>query len=500
MKKESETGKIYISGVDKWGRPVVIFDNSVQNTNCTTDQLNFLSWNLEYACRMMPLTVDKYVVFMNLEMFSIFATPSMAATKESIFMLCSAFPERLGHCVCYKPPSLFHTFFNTLKGLIDPRTANKMVFITGDVSEGSPNDNLMRDIIGDDWKTLTGAEQPVLVPNCSPGYDHSVYWPMNMRRLKEVMASECLKIETYQDNDSRALDASVGSEADDGEPKEVTAFTKPNTQSFTVPLGRMVKGGESNMKSGGNSLRISTAGGGGGAGSSVGSGSYANGDRAMMSRERNDATETDGGDSRRSTMTSASQFAVAPVWDEASDRCVCCFRQFGVIHRCHHCRQCGATVCSACSRRRVVLGYARYRGTRQRVCDNCFDEIVRDSNSFDASTPTSPPTTATLSSSSQLVHKSYSSSSLPTSSPRTSTSTRAVSPGTPTAARPRSGSVATQLALSAASPSKPSSPPTATAKANKRRVGLKMKIMLDNIDNLNEEIHLECEVCECGDF
>jgi hypothetical protein len=30
--KESETGKIYISGFDQWGRPVVVFDNAAQNT------------------------------------------------------------------------------------------------------------------------------------------------------------------------------------------------------------------------------------------------------------------------------------------------------------------------------------------------------------------------------------------------------------------------------------------------------------------------------------
>jgi hypothetical protein len=33
MSKEAETGKIYVAGHDRWCRPVVVFDNSVQNTH-----------------------------------------------------------------------------------------------------------------------------------------------------------------------------------------------------------------------------------------------------------------------------------------------------------------------------------------------------------------------------------------------------------------------------------------------------------------------------------
>jgi len=51
---------------------------------------------------------------------------------------------------------MFTTVFNTVKALIDPRTRNKVIFLNGDVSEGSANDKLMRMVIGDNWKKLTG--------------------------------------------------------------------------------------------------------------------------------------------------------------------------------------------------------------------------------------------------------------------------------------------------------------------------------------------------------
>lgn len=31
--------------------------------------------------------------------------------------------------------------------------------------------------IGEDWKFLTGANQPQFSPKTSPGYDHSAFWP-----------------------------------------------------------------------------------------------------------------------------------------------------------------------------------------------------------------------------------------------------------------------------------------------------------------------------------
>jgi hypothetical protein len=100
----------------------------------------FLAWNLEYAIREMPSHVDKYVIFMNLQHFSLFNNPSFSETYETIHMLCDCFPERLGHCICYQPPGIFIPVFNAVKRFIDPKTANKVMFVYGDIAEGSAND------------------------------------------------------------------------------------------------------------------------------------------------------------------------------------------------------------------------------------------------------------------------------------------------------------------------------------------------------------------------
>jgi hypothetical protein len=38
---------------------------------------------------------------------------------------------------------------------IDPKTVSKMVFITGDVSDGSENDLKLKELIGSDWKVTS---------------------------------------------------------------------------------------------------------------------------------------------------------------------------------------------------------------------------------------------------------------------------------------------------------------------------------------------------------
>ena len=64
MSRESETGKVYTPGKDQWGRPVIILDNTVQNTDSIDDQMLFLAWNLEFGIKEMSPNNDIFLVFM----------------------------------------------------------------------------------------------------------------------------------------------------------------------------------------------------------------------------------------------------------------------------------------------------------------------------------------------------------------------------------------------------------------------------------------------------
>lgn len=220
MGHESETGKIWCPGPDRWGRPVVIFDNTVQNTDSVDDQMLFLAWCLEFAIRDMPAHTDKYVVFMHLGNFSFFNNPPFAATKETAQMLCNCFPERAGHIVLYQPPFIFEAFYNSIQVsvqhvickavsamlvltcflracicrlsgqyLVDVKTRSKIVFIRGEDGAGTANHQKLVQIIGPKWRQITGAgkppdpEQVGKYGPTSPGYDHDRHWRDVHRRI-----------------------------------------------------------------------------------------------------------------------------------------------------------------------------------------------------------------------------------------------------------------------------------------------------------------------------
>ena len=185
-------GKIYVPGVDIHGRPVMVFDNSKENSNSADEMMQFLAWNMEFCRRTAQAPADKIMLFMHLTDFSFFNQPPMAVTKETITILSIAFPESLGTCVILNAPAAFRLFWNAVSRLIDPKTRSKVFMLSGDISDGSKNDNMMQQIVGPNWKKLTGAGQPIhdsaystkasKVIDASPGFELNTYWKSVMER------------------------------------------------------------------------------------------------------------------------------------------------------------------------------------------------------------------------------------------------------------------------------------------------------------------------------
>ena len=71
---------------------------------------------------------------------------------------------------------------------------------------------------------------------------------------------------------------------------------------------------------------------------------------------------------------------IAPVWTPDSDctQCELCATQFTVIQRRHHCRNCGAVVCDACSKKRFLVTHI-HQTKESRVCDPCHGDLTETS-------------------------------------------------------------------------------------------------------------------------
>mmetsp|Transcript_11823 Transcript_11823/g.16971 ORF Transcript_11823/g.16971 Transcript_11823/m.16971 type:complete len:172 (+) Transcript_11823:369-884(+) len=138
--------------------------------------MRHLAFSLERAARQMPQGVERNVVFISLEDFSLWTAPSLATTRETIDIVCNQYPERLGHCIMFKAPSVFTAFWKVAKRFLDPVTAEKITFISGDTSPGSANDARLIRILGENWRQLTRQDEAVCEKGGSRGYVHAAAW------------------------------------------------------------------------------------------------------------------------------------------------------------------------------------------------------------------------------------------------------------------------------------------------------------------------------------
>ncbi len=184
--REGRTGKIYLcERFDHHGRPVIVFDNSVQNTSGREGQMKYMSWYLELAIKAMSLNSmgldvnlrpSRWVIFINLTRFSILNNPPWKTTMETLDVLMTCYAERMGCVICYGCPSFFLAVKRLVMPLLDKRTSNKVVIIGGNPN---PADELrLCDILGHDWREITNVNVPYTDNGMSQGYVHSRQWKM----------------------------------------------------------------------------------------------------------------------------------------------------------------------------------------------------------------------------------------------------------------------------------------------------------------------------------
>jgi len=161
----------------------------------------FLGWNLELCKRTMEEhhashgftgpCPDKIVVFLHLTDFSLWTQPSMSVTRETITILSTVFPESMGSVVVLNPPAYFTSLYAVVSSLMDARTRSKVLLLPGGADPGSRSDLKLREVIGPEWRTLTGAGQSMVkgwsdrhrrTVDASPGFCIERYWPTVIER------------------------------------------------------------------------------------------------------------------------------------------------------------------------------------------------------------------------------------------------------------------------------------------------------------------------------
>mmetsp|Transcript_6307 Transcript_6307/g.11240 ORF Transcript_6307/g.11240 Transcript_6307/m.11240 type:complete len:281 (-) Transcript_6307:1832-2674(-) len=148
IEQESESGKLYMNGLDKLGRPLLYMKPKLQNSKQSDSQIQHLVYTLERCIAAMPAGVEKLVLVIDFSGFSMRNAPSISQQKETLSILQNHTPERLGVALCFNAPSLFFGLYKIIKPFVDPVTASKIQFLSSPLKAGSDEANLVEELVG----------------------------------------------------------------------------------------------------------------------------------------------------------------------------------------------------------------------------------------------------------------------------------------------------------------------------------------------------------------
>ncbi|KAL3700467.1 hypothetical protein R1sor_018489 [Riccia sorocarpa] len=129
IRKEAATGKMYKLDLrDKVGRPVIGVRFANQTTDDMKGHIKHLVYTMENAIINFLPGQEQTVWLVDLKGWSI-GKLGVFEAKDTIYIVQTMYPERLGHCFLLDPPRVFEPFFNLIKRFLEPATANKLHFV-----------------------------------------------------------------------------------------------------------------------------------------------------------------------------------------------------------------------------------------------------------------------------------------------------------------------------------------------------------------------------------
>ncbi|KAJ2440976.1 Phosphatidylinositol transfer protein (PITP), partial [Coemansia sp. RSA 2424] len=140
MRTEGATGKMYVNGYDRGGRPLVYMFPHRENTSDAKDHLRYIVFTMEQALRAMAPGVTKLTIILDASMFSPLAhSVPLSTAREFLSVLEKHYPDRLFKALVLSPPAYFVVFYRIVAPFIDPVTKSKIAFVdlAGEKGRGS---------------------------------------------------------------------------------------------------------------------------------------------------------------------------------------------------------------------------------------------------------------------------------------------------------------------------------------------------------------------------
>ncbi|KAJ2515359.1 hypothetical protein GGI11_003787 [Coemansia sp. RSA 2049] len=129
MQAEAATGKQYVNGYDRGGRPVIYMYPHRQNTKEAKENLKWVVYTMEQAIRSMPAGATKITIVIDVSKYTMSHAVPLSTAREFLHILESHYPERLHKAFVVSPPIYFVMFYHIVAPFIDPVTKAKIAFV-----------------------------------------------------------------------------------------------------------------------------------------------------------------------------------------------------------------------------------------------------------------------------------------------------------------------------------------------------------------------------------
>ncbi|KAJ2390574.1 hypothetical protein GGI05_003183 [Coemansia sp. RSA 2603] len=177
---ESQTGKAYFNGFDKFSRPVIYMYNHRENTKGADNQIRWIIYILENCIRHMAPGVEKVTLAIDATSWGFSNSVSIGTAKKFLDVLGNHYPERLGRAVIFQPPRFFVGFYNLVSPFIDPVTKAKVAFVNPSAAPNTQNQSQDNNS-SSPWISVEDCfDRDLLEKDCYGNwafqYNHTAYW------------------------------------------------------------------------------------------------------------------------------------------------------------------------------------------------------------------------------------------------------------------------------------------------------------------------------------
>ncbi|KAH7926357.1 CRAL/TRIO domain-containing protein [Leucogyrophana mollusca] len=180
VEPEAVTGKEFLFGYDRCGRPAQYMCPSKQNTEEGPRQIQYTVWMLERAIDMMGPGVETLALMINYADKA--KNPSFSTARTVLNILQTHYPERLGLALILNVPWMLQAFYKLITPFIDPITRAKMRFNPVSTEDGMYSTSAAASGTDEEKAQERIFEPTQLVKQWWGGameyeYDHAQYWP-----------------------------------------------------------------------------------------------------------------------------------------------------------------------------------------------------------------------------------------------------------------------------------------------------------------------------------